>query len=54
MGPLAAGTNPAIGSGEEAVKAPGELVWKRQDVLNNDGDVANLIAPDGALQAFRY
>jgi len=25
------------------------VVWKRQNVWNNDGDIANLIAPDGSV-----
>jgi hypothetical protein len=29
------------------------VVWKRQNVWNNDGDIANLIGPDGAVQTVR-
>jgi hypothetical protein len=52
-GPLAAGTNLTVVSGDEAVEAPGQVVWKRQNVWNNDGDIANLIGPDGAVQTVR-
>jgi len=26
------------------------VVWKRQNVWNNDGDVANLVGPDGTIE----
>jgi hypothetical protein len=52
-GPLVAGTNLTIVSGADAAEAPGEVVWKRQNVWNNDGDIANLIAPDGTVQTVR-
>jgi hypothetical protein len=52
-GTLAAGTNLTVVSGEEAVEGQGQVVWKRQNVWNNDGDIANLIAPDGTVQTVR-
>lgn len=45
VGPLSAGTNLTIVTGEDAVEGPGQVVWKRQNVWNDDGDVANLIGP---------
>ncbi|MFN3257881.1 MAG: hypothetical protein ACE37B_19550 [Ilumatobacter sp.] len=38
-----------IVTGPDAVAGDGRVVWKLQNVWNNDGDVAHLIAPDATL-----
>jgi len=52
-GPLAAGTDLKIVTGEDAAEGAGRVVWKRQNVWNNDGDVASLVSPDGTVQTTR-
>ena len=47
FGSLEAGEQLRILTGEDAVDGDGQVVWKRQNVWNNDGDIAFLIAPDG-------
>lgn len=42
-GPLAPSTSLTIVSGDEAFEGPGRVVWKRQNVWNNDGDQAYLV-----------
>ena len=47
FGELQPGQRLTILSGPDAVPGPGRVVWTRQNVWNNDGDVATLIAPGG-------
>jgi len=49
FGSLQPGQQLAIVTGDTATAAQGRVVWKRQNVWNNDGDIANLIAPDGSF-----
>jgi hypothetical protein len=49
FGSLQPGQQLAIVTGDTATAADGRVVWKRQNVWNNDGDIANLIAPDGSV-----
>jgi hypothetical protein len=53
FGALEPGQRLAIVSGADATAGEGRVVWKRQNVWNNDGDVANLIAPDGTTTVTR-
>lgn len=53
FGTLEPGQRLEIMTGEDATAADGRVVWKRQNVWNNDGDVANLIAPDGTTTVTR-
>ena len=46
-GPLAPGTSLTITSGENASEGPSRVVWKREYVWTNDGDVAFLVGPAG-------
>ena len=49
FGSLQPGQQLAIVTGDTATASDGRVVWKRQNVWNNDGDVGNLIAPDGSV-----
>jgi len=49
FGSLQPGQQLAIVTGDTAAAAEGRVVWKRQNVWNNDGDITNLIAPDGSF-----
>lgn len=53
FGSLQPGQQLAIVTGDTATAADGRVVWKRQNVWNNDGDIANLIAPDGSVTVTR-
>lgn len=46
-GPVAPGATLTILTGEDAVEGPARVVWKRQNVWNNDGDRAFLVGPWG-------
>lgn len=48
-GPLGRGTRLTIVTGDEATIGDARVVWKRQNVWNNDGDTATLIASDGSM-----
>lgn len=48
FGSLDAGASLVILTGEDAVASPGEVVWKQQNVWNNDGDTAYLVTPSGS------
>ncbi len=48
FGSMNAGETLTIRTGPDAVAGAGEVVWKRQNVWNNDGDTAYLVAPDGS------
>ena len=50
---IEAGATLVVLTGEDAVAAPGEVVWKRQNVWNNDGDTAFLVAPSGTVTSAR-
>lgn len=52
-GPLPAGSRLTIVTGDEATAGDGRVVWKRQNVWNNDGDIANLVGPDGTITTIR-
>jgi Lamin Tail Domain/Protein of unknown function (DUF1524) len=49
-GTLEPGQQLLLLSGPDASPSPGQVVWTGQNVWNNDGDVATLIAPDGTQQ----
>lgn len=49
FGSIGAGARLVILTGEDAVASPGEVVWKRQNVWNNDGDTAYLVTPSGSV-----
>ncbi|MDW3213443.1 MAG: lamin tail domain-containing protein [Ilumatobacteraceae bacterium] len=49
-GTLEPGQQLRLLSGPDASPGTGEVVWTGQNVWNNDGDVATLIAPDGTQQ----
>jgi|GEM_PF-1144779 len=53
FGWIAAGARLVILTGEDAVESPGEVIWKRQNVWNNDGDTAYLVAPSGSVTSAR-
>jgi hypothetical protein len=53
FGTLQPGQQLAIVTGDEATAGDGQVIWKRQNVWNNDGDVANLIAPDALTTTLR-
>lgn len=53
FGSLAPGEQLRILTGPDASSGAGQVVWKNQNVWNNDGDVANLIAPDGTVTTER-
>jgi hypothetical protein len=53
FGTLQPGQRLAILTGDNPTAAEGQVVWKRQNVWNNDGDIANLIAPDGTTTTTR-
>jgi hypothetical protein len=40
-------------TGEDSVASPGEVVWKRQNVWNNNGDTASLVTPSGSVTSAR-
>ena len=46
-GPLAPGATLTIVTGDEATDGPNRVVWKRQNVWNNDGDTAYLVGAGG-------
>lgn len=50
FGTIEPGQQLALLSGPDANAAVGAFVWTGQDVWNNDGDTAFLIAPDGSEQ----
>lgn len=49
-GTLEPGQQLQLLSGPDASPGTGQVVWTGQNVWNNDGDVATLIAPDGTQQ----
>lgn len=49
FGSLQPGQQLVILTGPDAVAGSGAVVWKNQNVWNNDGDTAYLIAPDGTV-----
>lgn len=49
FGSLDAGASLVILTGDDAVASPGEVVWKQQNVWNNDGDTAYLVTPTGSI-----
>ena len=49
FGSLAAGASLVILTGDDATASPGEVVWKRQNVWNNDGDTAFVLTPSGSV-----
>lgn len=49
FGSIEAGARLVVLTGEDAAESPGEVVWKRQNVWNNDGDTAFLVAPSGTV-----
>ncbi len=53
FGSIEAGARLVILTGEDAVESPGEVVWKRQNVWNNDGDTAFLVAPSATVASAR-
>ena len=53
FGSLQPGQRLEILTGEDAAAGDGRVVWKYQNVWNNDGDIANLIAPDGTTTTTR-
>ena len=48
FGSLEPGEQLRILTGPDAVDGDGQVVWKNQNVWNNDGDIAFLVAPDGS------
>ena len=50
FGSLEPGEQLRILTGPDAEVSDDSVVWKRQNVWNNDGDVAHVIAPDGSEQ----
>ncbi|MEP1123382.1 MAG: lamin tail domain-containing protein [Ilumatobacter sp.] len=53
FGSIDAGATLVVLTGEEAVESPGEVVWKPQNVWNNDGDTAFLVTPSGSVSSVR-
>ena len=53
FGSIDASARLVILTGEDAVESPGEVIWKRQNVWNNDGDTAYLVAPSGSVTSAR-
>jgi hypothetical protein len=53
FGSIDAGATLVILTGEDNVASPGEVVWKRQNVWNNDGDTASLVTPSGSVTSAR-
>ena len=49
FGSIAAGARLVILTGGDNVESPGEVIWKRQNVWNNDGDTAYLVTPSGSV-----
>ena len=49
FGSLQPGQQLIIRTGPDAVAGSGAVIWKNQNVWNNDGDTAYLIAPDGTI-----
>jgi hypothetical protein len=52
-GPLPPGSRLTVVTGDDASAGPGRVVWKGQNVWNNDGDVAHLVDPDGTVTTVR-
>ncbi|TDT16476.1 uncharacterized protein DUF1524 [Ilumatobacter fluminis] len=46
-GPLQPGATLTIVTGDQASEAESRVVWKRQNVWNNDGDIAHLVGAGG-------
>lgn len=53
FGSIAAGARLVILTGGDNVESSGEVIWKRQNVWNNDGDTAYLVAPSGSVTSAR-
>lgn len=53
FGSIDAGSSLVVLTGEDAVGSPGEVIWKRQNVWNNDGDTAYLVTPAGTVTSTR-
>jgi hypothetical protein len=53
FGSIEAGARLVILTGEDSVESPGEVIWKRQNVWNNDGDTAYLVTPSGSVTSSR-
>ena len=52
-GPLPPGSRLTIATGDDASDGDGRVIWKGQNVWNNDGDIAHLITPDGTITTTR-
>lgn len=50
FGDLEPGQQLTLLSGPDATAGPGQVVWTAQNVWNNDGDTATLVAPDESQQ----
>jgi hypothetical protein len=53
FGSIDAGARLVILTGADAVESLGEVIWKRQNVWNNDGDIAYLVTPSGSVTSAR-
>lgn len=53
FGSIPPGATLVVLTGEDAVESPGEVIWKMQNVWNNDGDTAYLVAPSGSVTSER-